>query len=149
MKDFLKRTLTFAAAFVFAATLGAVNVSAAQWKKAEVYTAFEQVVDEQRETQSTFAAGDILYGEALPDTCITITISSETSETVYSTKVGASCIFNLPFSLEEGKNDITVEAEYDGQTQELCSVQVTRLSQEVKDKLEHIIVFPMALFVAR
>jgi len=95
------------------------------------------------ETECTFEDNRLVYGEAVPGTEITFTVSKMNRfggmAEVYTEDVlvGSMGLFSVTLPLEKGNNYISMTAE--GKTQE---VVIKRVSQNVKTQLQRLIALP-------
>ena len=95
------------------------------------------------ETECTFEDNRLVYGEAVPGTEITFTVSKMNRfggmVEVYTEDVlvGSMGLFSVTLPLEKGNNYISMTAE--GETQE---VVIKRVSQNVKTQLQRLIALP-------
>ncbi len=99
---------------------------------------------ECEETECTFDDSRIIYGEAAPDTCITVTISQMDRfgewEEVYSESliVGSLGLFSTVFPLEMGYNHIVMAIAEEAAVETV----IKRVPQDVKTQLQRMIALP-------
>ena len=95
------------------------------------------------EMECTFEDNRLVYGEAVPGTEITFTVSKMNRfggmAEVYKEDVlvGSMGLFSVNLPLEKGNNYISMTAE--GETQEIV---IKRVSQNVKTQLQRLIALP-------
>ena len=97
---------------------------------------------------STFRATRVVYGEAEPDTNITVRVYQEDvhgdfEEIAFEeTQVGVLGIFSITVPLEEGYNYVTVTAELEGYDEAVSEAVIKRLPEKIKDELQRVIALP-------
>ncbi|MBR4015589.1 MAG: hypothetical protein IKI88_05200 [Anaerotignum sp.] len=98
--------------------------------------------------ECTFDENRLIYGEAVPNTKVTLNISTMNGqgemENVYSDTlcVGSLGLFSTTFPLKMGHNYITVTAKLDGHTETTQNATIKRVPQQVKQQLKRMIALP-------
>ena len=98
--------------------------------------------------ESTFDDSRIVYGEAAPDTEITVTVSKlnrwgEAVEVYENTiTVGSMGLFSITLPLEKGSNHITLTAVENGEETMQEEAVIKCVSKTVKKQLQRMIALP-------
>lgn len=103
---------------------------------------------EGNQTQSTFSESRTIYGEAKPNTQITVSVSRKDSAgemqtaSVEQVTVGAMGIFAATVGLDMGYNYVTLSAQKEGYDEVSHTMVVKRLPQQLKQELQSMIALP-------
>lgn len=101
-----------------------------------------------KETESTFDAHRIIYGEAEPGTTVTVAVNRKNTKGAMQTVssqhiiVGSMGIFSVTMDLDLGYNYINLSAKKQGHSEVSHTVTVKRLSQQIKKDLQKMIALP-------
>lgn len=110
---------------------------------------------DQEVRETTFERSRLVYGEALPDSVVSVSIGrlnglgEVVEEYQESLTVGSLGMFSLNLPLELGTNYITLSATAQGYESVSYEVRIKRYSQQVKKELQTMMALPGITVVRR
>lgn len=138
----------FAAVLALCMTLAPVSAYADEVSNPAPITITSGLLLEEEIAEATFDESRMIYGEALPDTCITVWVSGMEEEDVpvenyyEEFQVGSLGIFSVLLPLEMGDNYITLQVDCDGYDASWYTTEIRRMPLSVKEELKRMIALP-------